>query len=92
MSDAALKTAKEQIGDVADVEAFGYYVGEHVDCFAVKINGSDERPDGQRYHVTLSTALDKKPALSNELMKDKSKFVPLKHPITLTGKFDLQAR
>lgn len=49
------------------VEVVGYIdSGDGVEGFLVAINGSTERPDGQKYHITHSINMDRKPAETNK--------------------------
>lgn len=53
----------------ASLEIIGYQFGPGVDCLAVKVNGSLFRPDGERFHLTLSVKGSHKPVESIDLLR-----------------------
>jgi hypothetical protein len=52
----------------ADLEVIGYALGDGVEALVVRVNGSERRPDGKVYHITLSLDEGHKPVESNGLV------------------------
>jgi hypothetical protein len=71
------------------VQIVGYIdSGDGVEGLLVSINGSTERPDGQKYHITLSLANGKKPVETNNYVDEAKKIAPFSVmviPKTFTG-------
>ncbi|MBP2299133.1 hypothetical protein [Azospirillum picis] len=44
--------------------------GEGVQALVVAIDGTSDRPDGSTYHITWSLARDRRPAESNDVIRD----------------------
>jgi len=63
----------------------GFIIGEIMDrgvqALVVEIDGSDRRPDGERYHITWSLDWDRYPAESKDLVK--RGFWPFENPIEI---------
>lgn len=47
-------------------EIVGHVLGDGIECFVVKVNGSKRRPDGGVYHLTYSYSEGHQPAEANE--------------------------
>ena len=57
--------------------------GRGVECFAVEIDGTTERPDGSTYHITWSLASGRRARESNDVLRDRG-WQPIDSPIPLT--------
>jgi hypothetical protein len=44
--------------------------GEGVECFAVELDGTTDRPDGSTYHITWSLGPGRKARESNDVLRD----------------------
>lgn len=66
------------------VIVIGQSFDESLECLVVEVNGKQFRPDGKRYHITLSLnrSVGRKPVDSNKVIID-SGIVLLKEPIHL---------
>lgn len=67
LTDESAALLQEELRD-AELRVVGSQSGDGVDCLAVDVNGSDKRPDGKTYHITMSLADGHKPVESNKLL------------------------
>lgn len=57
--------------------------GESLECFAVELDGTTDRPDGSTYHITWSLGPGRKARESNDVLQDQG-FEPLAAPVDIT--------
>jgi hypothetical protein len=72
------------------VVVYGYVSDDSLEAAVVKVNGKMFRPDGKRYHITLSLdrSLGRKPVDSNALLSH-VKYTPIE-PFEVETKPDIQ--
>lgn len=54
-----------------------------LECYAVELNGTTDRPDGSTYHITWSLGPGRKARESNDVLRDQG-FEPLPAPVDIT--------
>lgn len=67
LTDESAQRLQEELAG-ADLEVVGYALGDGVEALVVRVNGSERRPDGKIYHITLSLGDGHKPVESNGLV------------------------
>ena len=71
----------------AELKIVGYAYDKKAQAFVVSVNGSIYRPDGNIYHLTISTADGVKPVYSNTLLE--RGWIPLPSSISIQAMPDI---
>ena len=74
----------------AELKVVGYACDKKAQAFVVSVNGSIYRPDGNIYHLTISTANGVKPVYSNVMLE--SGWVPIFFAISIQAPPDIVNR
>jgi hypothetical protein len=56
--------------------------GKSLECLAVEIDGTTDRPDGSTYHITWSLGPGRRAKESNDVLRDRG-WTPLGYPIPI---------
>lgn len=74
-------------GKIVSITVVGYAEEDGLEALVVHVNGEAKRPDGKRYHITLSLDREKgkKPQMSNQLIA--AGFTQLNQPFSISAKF-----
>lgn len=56
--------------------------GDSLECLAVEIDGTTDRPDGSTYHITWSLGPGRKAKESNDVLRERG-WTPLDRPIPI---------
>lgn len=76
------------VGEIVSIKCVKLYQNYKGQCITVEIPPKLILRPEQQHHITISCALDTRPAYSNELLKS-SEGISLEEPLHLIGKFEL---